>query len=129
MLPMTATVHKVYASTTTTFLFDYFDALEETLTHLNILNLKRYLGYNVTYSCAEILVYDEGIESSGTLKHDHLGEINPIFEDIYDPRFRIWYINKHKEVAECVKKLIVCDMDSIKPEFLISSFRLSLGLP
>ena len=48
LVPLTATVPEVFVSTMTTFLFDSYDALEETLTHMKSLKLKRYPGENVT---------------------------------------------------------------------------------
>ena len=55
-MPLTATGTEVFFATMTTFLSDYYDALEETLTHMKNLKLKIYPGENVTDCCAEILV-------------------------------------------------------------------------
>ena len=43
---------EVFVATMTTFLYDYYDAFEETLTHMKSLELKSYPGENVTYFCA-----------------------------------------------------------------------------
>ena len=75
------------------------------------LKLKSYLGKNVTYSCAAILVDAERLESDGAFKPEHLGYITRIFEDTYDSRFLLWAIQKYKEVTEFIKKLCVCDID------------------
>ena len=56
MLPLTATGTEVFVATMTTFLYDSYDALEETLTHTKSLKLKSYPGENVTDCCAAILV-------------------------------------------------------------------------
>ena len=87
---------------------------------MNSLKLKKYPGENVTYCCAEILVYSQRLESAGALKPDHLGYITCTFEDTYDSRFRLWYIQKYKMVTEFIKKICVCDMDVISQEDLIT---------
>ena len=48
LVPLTATGPEVFVSTMTTFLSDSYDALEETLNHMNSLKLKIYPGKNVT---------------------------------------------------------------------------------
>ena len=116
LVPLTATGPEVFVSTMTAFFSDYYDSLEETLTHMKSLKLKRYPGENVTDCCAEILVDDERLEISGDLKPEHLGYITRIFEDTSDSRFCLWYIHKYKEVADFIKKLCVCDMDFILQE-------------
>ena len=78
LVPLTATGSEVFVATTTTFLSDYYDALEETLTHMKSLKLKRYPGENVTYFCSEILVDTEPLESSGAFNPEHLGYITRI---------------------------------------------------
>ena len=62
----------------------------------------------------------ERLESAGAFKPEHLGYINHIFKDTSDSRFRLWAINKYKEVTEFIKKLHVCDMDVISQEDLIT---------
>ena len=47
-MPLTATGSEVFAATMTTFISDYYDALEKTLTHMKSLKLKIYPGENVT---------------------------------------------------------------------------------
>ena len=84
------------------------------------LKLKICPGKNVTDCCAAILVDAERLESAGTFKPEHLGYITRIFEDTSDSRFRLWAIQKYKEVTEFVKKLLVCDMDIISQEDLIT---------
>ena len=83
---------------------------------MNILKLKNYPGLNVIDSCAAILVDSECLESSEALKPEHLGYITCIFDDTYDSRFRLWAIQKYKQVAEFINKLCVCDMDVISQE-------------
>ena len=41
-------------------------------------------------------------------------------EDTSDSRFRLWDIQKYKEVTEFIKKICVCDMDIISQEYLIT---------
>ena len=89
---MTATGPEVFVIAITTFLSDYYDDLEETLTHMKSLKLRSYTGYNVTDFCASILVYAERLESDRTLKTDQLGYITRIFKDASDSRFRLWGI-------------------------------------
>ena len=43
------------------------------------------------------------LESAGALKPEHLGYIIRIFEDTSDSRFRLWDIQKYKEVMEFIK--------------------------
>ena len=62
------------------------------------------------------LVDAERLESYGAFKHEHLGYITCIFEDTSDSRFRMWHIQKYKEVTEFIKKLLVCDMDVISQD-------------
>ena len=99
LVPLTATVHEVFFAIMTTFLSDSYDALEETLNHMKSLKLKIYPGENVTDCCAAILVDAERLESVGAFKPDHLGYITRIFEDTSDSRFRLWAIQKYKEVT------------------------------
>ena len=98
-MPLTANVPEVFVDTMTTFLSNYYYALEETLTHTKNLNLKKYPGENVTYFCAAILVDAEHLESAGAFKHEHLGYITCIFEDTYDSIFCQWNIQKYKEIT------------------------------
>ena len=70
------------------------------------LKLESYLGENVTYCCAKILVDAYQIESSMAQKSDHLGYITCIIEDTSDYRFRLWAIQKYKEVTEFIKKIL-----------------------
>ena len=98
LVPLTATGPEVFVFTMTTFFSDSYDALEETLIHMKSLKLKSYPGENVTDSCAEILVDVECLECAGEFNPDHLGYITRIFEDTYDFRFRLWDIQKYKEV-------------------------------
>ena len=62
----------------------------------------------------------ESLESSGAFKPEHLGYITCIFEGNYNYRFRLWDIQKYKEVTEFIKKLRVCDMDVISQKYLIT---------
>ena len=56
LVPMTANGTEVFVYTMTTFISDYYDALEETLTHMKSIKIRIYTGDNVTYRCAAILV-------------------------------------------------------------------------
>ena len=84
------------------------------------IKLKIYPGKNVTDCCAAILVDTERLESAGAFKPEHLGYITCIFEDTSDSRFRLWDIQKYKEVTEFIKYLCVCDMDVISQEYIIT---------
>ena len=119
-MPLTATGPEVLVATTNAFISDSYDALEETLTHMKSLKLKSYPGENITDCCTAILVDDERLDSSGAFKPEHLGYITRIFEDTSDSRFRLWDIQKYKEVTEFIKKLCACDMDVISQEDLIT---------
>ena len=65
LVPLTATVPKVYIAIMTKFFSDSYDAFEETLNHMKSLKLKSYPGDNVTDCCAAILVDAEHLESAG----------------------------------------------------------------
>ena len=84
------------------------------------IKLKIYPRENVIDCCAAILVYSESLESSGAFKPDHLGYTTRIFEDTSDSRFRLWAIQKYKEVTGFIKKRCVYDMDVISQEDLIT---------
>ena len=104
----------------TTFIYDSYDALGDTLTHMKSIKLKSHPGENVIDWCAAILVDSDHLKISSALKPKHLGYITSIFEDTYDSRFRLWSIKKYKEVTEFIKKLCECDMDDISQEELIT---------
>ena len=87
---------------------------------MNCIKLKNYPGENVKYSCAEILVDDERLESAGAFSPEHLGHVTCIFKDTSYFRFRHWGIQKYKEVMDYIKKLRVCDINVISPEQLIT---------
>ena len=120
LVPLTATGPGVFVATMTTFLSGSYDDWEETLNHIKSLKLKSYPGENVIDCCAEILVDAERLESAEDFKPEHLGYITCIFEDTSDSRFRLWYIQKYREVTEFIKKLCVCDMDVLSQEDLIT---------
>ena len=84
------------------------------------LKLKSYPGENIADCCVEILVDAERLGSDRAFKPEHLGYITRIFEDTSDSRFRLWVIQKYKEVTEFIKKFCVCDMDVISQEDLIT---------
>ena len=106
-MPLTATGPEVFFATITTFLSDSYDALEETLNHMKSLKLKIYPGENVTDCCAAILVDSERLDSAWAFKPEHLGYITRIFEDTSDSRFRLWDIQKYKEVTESINFVCV----------------------
>ena len=83
-MPLTATGPEVFFATMNTFLSDYDDALEETITHMKSLKLKIYPGENVTYCCAEILVDYGRLEIAEAFIPEHLGYITRIFDDTSD---------------------------------------------
>ena len=80
LVPLTATGPEVFVATMTKFISYYYDALEETFTHMKSLNLKSYPGENVTYFCAEIWADAERLESARYFKPDHLGYTTCILE-------------------------------------------------
>ena len=120
LVPLTSTSPEVFVATMTTFLSDSDDALEQTLIHMNSIKLKRYPGENVTDCCAAILVDAERLQIARAFKPEHLQYITRIFEDTSDSRFRLWAIQKYKEVKEFIKKNCVCDMDVISQQDLIT---------
>ena len=120
LVPLTATGPEIFFATMTTFLSDSYDPLEENMNHIKSLKLKSYPGENVTDCCAEILVDAERLESARALNPEHPGYINHIFEDTSDSRFRLWEIQKHKEVMEFIKKVCVYGMYVISREELIT---------
>ena len=67
LLPLKVTRTEVFVATINTFIFNSYDALEETLTHTKSLKLKIYPGENVTDFCADILVNAEHLDSAGVL--------------------------------------------------------------
>ena len=62
----------------------------------------------------------ENLESAGTFNPEHLGYIPRIFEDTSDSRFRLWDIQKYKEVTVFINKLRVWDMDVLSQEDIIT---------
>ena len=71
MVPLEATRTEFYVATIATFIYSYYNDLEETLNHLNIIKLRNYLGKNVTYLGAAILVDDEHLEITKYFKPEH----------------------------------------------------------
>ena len=51
---------------------------------------------------------------------EHLGYTTCIFEGTSGSILHLWIIEKYKKVTEFNKKLCVCDMDYIPPEYLIT---------
>ena len=68
LVPLTATVFKVFVAIMTTFISDSYDVLEYTLNQTKSLNLKIYPGDNVIDYCAETLVDAERLDSAGIFK-------------------------------------------------------------
>ena len=66
------------------------------------------------------MVGDERLESAGVFKPEHLCYRIRIFEDTSESRFRLWAIQKYKQVTYFLKKLCVCDMDVLSQEDLIT---------
>ena len=58
--------------------------------------------------------------SVGEFKPEHLGYITNIFEDKSNYIFRLWEIQKYKEVTEFIKKSCMSDMDIIQPYEIIT---------
>ena len=54
LVPLTATGPEVFVATMTTFLSDYYDALEETLNHMKSIKLKSYPGERYRLLCRNI---------------------------------------------------------------------------
>ena len=68
LVPLTATGPEVYVAIVTTFIFNSYDTLEDTLNSLKNLKLKRYPEDNVIDFYEAILVGVDSLESvSGTL--------------------------------------------------------------
>ena len=87
---------------------------------MNSLKFNSYPENNNTYFCAKILVDAERLGVSGAFKPEHIRYITRIFEDTSDSRFRLWGIQKYKEVTQFIKKLCLYDMDVISKEDLIT---------
>ena len=102
LVSLTATVPEVFVAIMNTFLFDSYDALEDTMNHMKSLKLKSYPGENVADCCAVILVDIDRLESARAFKPEHLGYTTRIFEDTSDSRFRLWAIQKYTEVTEFI---------------------------
>ena len=64
MVPLTATRPEVFVTIMTTFISDYYDDLEDTLTQIKSLKLKSYPGENITDCYTVILVDAERPESA-----------------------------------------------------------------
>ena len=120
LVTLTETRPEAFFATMNKFLSNSYDALSETLTNVKSLKLKRNPGENFTYCCSEILVYAERLESSWDFKPENLGFITRISEYTSDSRFRLWAIQKYKEVTEFIKKFRVCDMYVISQEYFIT---------
>ena len=73
LVPLTETGPEVFLTTMTILIYDYYDSLQETLTHMKSLKLKSYPGENVTDCCTEILVDSERLDSAVAFKPDYLG--------------------------------------------------------
>ena len=72
-MPLTETVPEVFFATMNSFLSGSYDSLEETLTPMKSLKLKRYPGENDMDCFVAILVDAERLESYGAFKPEHLG--------------------------------------------------------
>ena len=90
LVPITADGSEFYVTTMKTFLYDSYEALNNTLTHMNSLNIKSFTGENITYFWSSILVYSERLESSADFNPEHLGYITCILEDTYNSILCIW---------------------------------------
>ena len=83
------------------------------MNHMKSIKPKDHPGENVEYCLDAILVYAERLESSRAFNPNHLGYIIHILEDTSYSRFHIWATQKYKDVIELIKKLCVCDKDSM----------------
>ena len=119
-MPLKVAGHKVFVATMNTFLSDSYDALEETLAHMNSLKINSCPGDIITDFCTVNLEDADHFEISGAFETERLGYITQMFEDNYDSILCLLAIHKYKEVAYFIKKLRVCDMYVIKPEELIT---------
>ena len=79
MVPLTATVPKIYVSTMTTIISNYYDSLVETLTHTKSIKLKDHPGENVVDFCDVTLVDDECLAGIGAVNPKHFDYIISIF--------------------------------------------------
>ena len=111
LMLLTATGPEVFVTNMNTFLYDSYDALEETITHMKSLKFKDHPDRNTADCYDAILVNVESLESAGSFKPEHLDYIICIFEDISNSRFHIWATHKYKEVLEFIKKPLLCDKD------------------
>ena len=73
LVPLTATVPEVFFTTMTTFIYNYYDVLDENLNDMKSIKIIIYPEENVTYCCAEILVDAERLESTGAFNPENLG--------------------------------------------------------
>ena len=99
----------------TTVLSGYYDGLGDTINHFNSLKINFYLGGDVTDLCTEILVDADILESDGYFNPYHLVYVTCSFGGNYDSRFFLREIQNHKDSANFINKLCVCNMDIIKP--------------
>ena len=81
MVPLTETVPKIYVSTMTTIISNYYDYLVETLTHTKSIKLKDRPGENVVDFCDVTLVDDECLAGIGAVNPKHFDYIIHIFVD------------------------------------------------
>ena len=103
-----------------TVISGYYYSLVETLNHMKSLKLKDCLGENVADCYDVILVYVERLESSGDFNPNHLSCIIFIFGDTSDSRFCLQATQNYKQVMEFIKKLCVCDKDSMQTYDIIT---------
>ena len=92
MVLTTETRPEVYFATMNTFISDSYNALYDTLTHMNSIKINIYPVNNITYLCAAILVDYGCPEISGAFNPEHLGCINRILGDTSDSRFFFWVL-------------------------------------
>ena len=104
----------------TTVFYGYYYSWGQTLNQLKCIKTKDYLGGNVAYCCAEMLVYSERLDSDRDFKPNNLGYITGIFDNNSGPKLYLWATNKYKDLTEFIKKLCVCDQDVVQPEDIIS---------
>ena len=94
MVPLTATIPKVYVTTMRTFLSNSYDDLDETINHLKSIKINNDPGEKVEDWCDSILVDSERLDCSVSFNTKHLIYMTHIFWDNYDSRFCLWEIQK-----------------------------------
>ena len=117
---MEETGTEVYVSTMEEVLSESYYYLDDNLNHFEMIKLKSDPRDNIGYFYAEILVDVDIIHISISFRTNYLGYIAHIFDDTYDYIFSILDIKNDKDFMNFIKKIHVCDVDVLKPEYIIT---------